>query len=310
MWVNLSEFAGKGNNKIVSCRYSFITFLYNFEFVLCLLYFRREVFEIVYEDLLYGYYSLPFTFSGKVLPVTLILLFFSLILYILTMLFLSGTNEKSSKRERSIGRKCCQLKALKVLLIHLFVKLLINETTGSDNLHFFFNTLKNKNKEFLTGSTFCIFELIGKNILRKWLSHDALSKVHLKKYGSYFKVILLLLGDKNLNPEPTTPKRNDILWELLPFHNCSFSTEQMDYQLDPLSVVSNDTWNITEKQGMHFIHLNINSLLPKTDEIRFIAKLPNATVIGLSETKLDKNAHSATLMSLNPRNAIFLVTLI
>ena len=84
----------------------------------------------------------------------------------------------------------------------------------------------------------------------------------------------------------------------------------MDYQLDPLSVVSNDTWNITEKQGMHFIHLNINSLLPKTDEIRFIAKLPNATVIGLSETKLDKNAHSATLMSLNPRNAIFLVTLI
>ena len=196
------------------------------------------------------------------------------------------------------------------MLIHLFVKLLINETTGSDNLHFFFNTLKNKNKEFLTGSTFCIFELIGKNILRKWLSHDALSKVHLKKYGSYFKVILLLLSDKNLNPEPTTPKRNDILWELLPFHNCSFSTEQMDYQLDPLSVVSNDTWNITEKQGMHFIHLNINSLLPKTDEIRFIAKLPNATVIGLSETKLDKNAHSATLMSLNPRNAIFLVTLI
>ena len=167
MWVNLSEFAGKGNNKIVSCRYSFITFLYNFEFVLCLLYFRREVFEIVYEDLLYGYYSLPFTFSGKVLPVTLILLFFSLILYILTMLFLSGTNEKSSKRERSVGRKCCQLKALEVLLIHLFVKLLINETTGSDNLHFFFNTLKNKNKEFLTGSTFCIFELIGKNILRK-----------------------------------------------------------------------------------------------------------------------------------------------
>ena len=126
MWVNLSEFSGKDNNKIVSCRYSFITFLYNFEFVLHLLYFRREVFEIIYEDLLYGYYSLPFKFSGKVLPVTFILLFFSFILYIITMLFLSGTNEKSSKRERSIGRKCCQLKALKVLLIHLFVKLLIN----------------------------------------------------------------------------------------------------------------------------------------------------------------------------------------
>ena len=38
---------------------------------------------------------------------------------------------------------------------------------------------------------------------------------------------------------------------------------------------------------MHFIHLNINSILPKIDEIRYIAKLKIATVIGLSETKLD-----------------------
>ena len=38
---------------------------------------------------------------------------------------------------------------------------------------------------------------------------------------------------------------------------------------------------------MHFIHLNINSILPKIHEIRYIAKLKNATVIGLSETKLD-----------------------
>ena len=38
---------------------------------------------------------------------------------------------------------------------------------------------------------------------------------------------------------------------------------------------------------MHFIHLNIKSILPKIDETRCIAKLTNATVIGLSETKLD-----------------------
>ena len=42
-----------------------------------------------------------------------------------------------------------------------------------------------------------------------------------------------------------------------------------------------------KKRGMHFIHLNIHSLLPKIDEICYIAKLTNATVIGLSETKLD-----------------------
>ena len=69
----------------------------------------------------------------------------------------------------------------------------------------------------------------------------------------------------------------------------------MDYQLDPLSVVSNDAWNIFQKRGMHFIHLNINSILPKIDEIRYIAKLTNATVIGLSETKLDNAVLSSEL---------------
>ena len=43
---------------------------------------------------------------------------------------------------------------------------------------------------------------------------------------------------------------------------------------------------------MHFIHLNINSLLPKIDEIHYVAKLTNATVIELSETKLDNTVLS------------------
>ena len=74
MWVTTSEFAGKDNNEIVSCRYS-------------LVYFPREVFAIMYEDLLYGYYSLPFKFSGKVLTATLIFLFFSFISNMSTRLF-------------------------------------------------------------------------------------------------------------------------------------------------------------------------------------------------------------------------------
>ena len=98
-----------------------------------------------------------------------------------------------------------------------------------------------------------------------------------------------------MNPGPTAPKRNDILWELLTFHNCSFSIERMDYQLDPLFVVSNDAWNIFQKRGIHFIHLNINSILPKIDEIRSIAKLTNATVIGLCETKLGNAILSSEL---------------
>ena len=108
---------------------------------------------------------------------------------------------------------------LKVLLMHLFVTLLISKTTGSDNRHFFFNTLKNENKEeFLTCSTFCTLEQIEKNILRKRLSQDALSNNHLNKYGSYFKFVLLLSGDINLNPGPTALKR------MIYYGNFSLST--------------------------------------------------------------------------------------
>ena len=42
-----------------------------------------------------------------------------------------------------------------------------------------------------------------------------------------------------------------------------------------------------KNRGMHFIHLNVNSLLPKMEEIRHIVQLTNASVIGISETKLD-----------------------
>ena len=68
----------------------------------------------------------------------------------------------------------------------------------------------------------------------------------------------------------------------------------MDYQLDSLPEISNRAWNIFRNRGMQFIHLNIdNSLQSKIDEIRYIAKLANATVIGLSETKLDHTVSSS-----------------
>ena len=72
----------KTKSKLLLLGILFLLFLCNFEFLLGLLYFPREVFDIMYEDLLYGFYSFPFKFSGKVLPVILILLFFSFILYI------------------------------------------------------------------------------------------------------------------------------------------------------------------------------------------------------------------------------------
>ena len=47
-------------------------------------------------------------------------------------------------------------------------------------------------------------------------------------------------------------------------------------------------WNPFKKRGLHFLHLNIYSLLPKIDELRLIAKNSNAAIIGIAESKLDK----------------------
>ena len=54
-----------------------------------------------------------------------------------------------------------------------------------------------------------------------------------------------------------------------------------------LSSCSNE-WNIFKAKGIHLIHLNVNSLVPKIDEIRYIAARTNAAVIGISDFKLDE----------------------
>ena len=77
--------------------------------------------------------------------------------------------------------------------------------------------------------------------------------------NSYYRLLLLLSGDISLNPGL--------------FHN--------------LQSLNHDEWNISKHTGLHFLHLNINSLLPKIDELRHIARLTNAAVIGISESKLD-----------------------
>ena len=51
--------------------------------------------------------------------------------------------------------------------------------------------------------------------------------------------------------------------------------------------LENDQWKAFNKRGLHLILLNINSVLLKIDELREIAKKTRATVIGLTETKLD-----------------------
>ena len=52
---------------------------------------------------------------------------------------------------------------------------------------------------------------------------------------------------------------------------------------------STDASNFTQFQnrGLHFIHININSVLSKIEELKIIAAKTKAAVIGISESKLD-----------------------
>ena len=54
------------------------------------------------------------------------------------------------------------------------------------------------------------------------------------------------------------------------------------YKTDPVA-----DWKAFNKRGLHLIHLNINSLLPKIDELWEVARKTRATVIGITESKLD-----------------------
>ena len=53
--------------------------------------------------------------------------------------------------------------------------------------------------------------------------------------------------------------------------------------------------NIKQK-GLHFLHININSLLPKTDELKCIGNKAKAAIIGITESKLD---HTITDFKVN-----------
>ena len=50
-----------------------------------------------------------------------------------------------------------------------------------------------------------------------------------------------------------------------------------------------EEWQAFRNRGLHLIYLNINSLLPKIDELGDIAKRTKAAMIGISESKLDSN---------------------
>ena len=90
----------------------------------------------------------------------------------------------------------------------------------------------------------------------------SVSKLKYRNLNLNFHLLILLSGNISLNPGPTHQHKVQCLKE----------------------------WNIFKSRGfLHFIHLNINSVLPKIQELRIIAKSTNAAIIGISESKLDES---------------------
>ena len=83
--------------------------------------------------------------------------------------------------------------------------------------------------------------------------YTALTILKLKQINNkYFYLLLILLsGDISLNSGPVCK------------HQILNTTE----------------WDIFKTKGLHLMHLNINNLLPKIDELRHMARLSNAAVI-------------------------------
>ena len=135
----------------------------------------------------------------------------------------------------------------------------------------------------------CFFmQDIAKNETKKILSYYALSKIVLRKHKFYFRYILLLSGDINLNPGPFT--------DTFPFSNSSFCGSESRFHLGSNDEnLDTEKWTNFKKKGLHFIHININSLLPKIDEIRHMTKITNAAIAGIGETKLDKSILSSKI---------------
>ena len=160
-----------------------------------------------------------------------------------------------------------------------------------------------------------------------------MSNLKFRNQNSFFKHLVLLCGDVELNPGPSrqfcsvcneavnkrslfcsncciavhkkceklTISTSAFLCEScrsakpdlneLPFHEVSLLGD-LDNQIDiaPIenTLDAENTWKSFESKGLHFIHLNINSLLDKIDQLRFVAEKSKPTIIGITESKIDE----------------------
>ena len=130
------------------------------------------------------------------------------------------------------------------------------------------NTLNNISiPEFFTYKSNTASNFASMICFNRELNLFCFSSLRYQNTKTYFPLLRLLSGDISLNRGPIN------------------GSQQHNY----------DQRAVFKKRGLHFLHININSLLPKIDELRYIAKLSEAAVIGISESKLDDSVLSSEI---------------
>ena len=123
--------------------------------------------------------------------------------------------------------------------------------------------LKTSSKtEFYTTESIKLQENLGNTNRNSTLAYFAISKQRSKSihFRKFYQILILLSGDVNLNPGPSQMQLND-----------------------------DKIWKPLITRGLHFCHLNVNSLLFKIDEIRDISNRIKPAVLSITESKLDSS---------------------
>ena len=104
----------------------------------------------------------------------------------------------------------------------------------------FFNDVRTCTRsEFFASEFMNICDDFEFSVTRMNSAFYSVFKLEYRNLNSYFHLLILLSGDISLNPGSNHQHKLQCLNE----------------------------WNIFKSRGLHFIHLNINSLLPKIEEL-------------------------------------------
>ena len=156
---------------------------------------------------------------------------------------------------------CKQKSDEKVEIILLFLICMIFLFLKNKNSSDFFNKVRTSRSNFFVPKFKNICDHFQFSVTQMNSTFYSVSKLKYRNLNSFFHLLILLSGDISLNTGPNHQHKLQCL----------------------------NKYNIFISRGLHFIHLNINSLLPKIEELQIIAKSTNATNIGISESKLDES---------------------